>query len=267
MLPLVTATRSGREVENGRTRPVILYCEQENSAEEIEVYVKLRGARELTPAGLMCEGIAALLGRDLGLPIPEPFVVEITDQFISAIKGAAEAPLFENSVGLSFGSRATYPQFAPWSAERVMPIAMRAVAADVFAFDAMIQNPDRRHNNPNCKVRDEELLIYDHDLAFDFLNGVLFWKPPWKPGGLDFLCGRSPTRHTFFDALQGIPHAFDRLVDAWGKIDSTRLNGYVAALPAEWIPAGDAPQQILGYLTDLKSHLPETILEIRKALH
>lgn len=267
MLPLVTATRLGREVGNGRTRPVVLFCDQESTAEEIEVYVKLRGSRELTPAGLMCEGIAALLGRDLGLPIPEPFAVEITDQFIHAIEGTPQAPLFENSVGLSFGSRATYPQFAPWSAERVMPIPMRAVAADVFAFDAMIQNPDRRHDNPNCKVRDDELLIYDHDLAFCFLNGVLFWKPPWEQGGLDFLCGQLPTRHAFFDALRGMPHAFDRLVDAWNRIDSVRLNEYVAALPAEWIPVGDAPQRILGYLADLKSHLPETIMEIRKALH
>ena len=266
-LPLVTATRVGREVGNGRTRPVILYCDQENSAEEIEVYVKLRGSRELTSAGLMCEGIAALLGRDLGLPVPEPFVVEITDQFVRATAATPEAPLFQNSVGPSFGSKATYPQSVPWSAERVMPIAMRAVAADVFAFDAMIRNPDRRHNNPNCKVRDDELLIYDHDLAFDFLNGVLFWKPPWEPGGLDFLCNRSPARHAFFDTLQGMPHAFDRLVDAWSKIDSGRLDGYVAALPTEWIPAGDAPQRILGYLVDLKSHLPETIMEIRKALH
>ena len=267
MLPLVTATRFGRKAENGRTRPPILFCDQENNPEEIEVYVKLRGSPELTSTGLMCEGIAALLGRDLGLPVPEPFAVEITDEFVSAVGEAAEAPLFRSSVGLSFGSKAMYPQFAPWAPERVMPIPMRATAADVFAFDAMIQNPDRRHNNPNCKVRDEELLIYDHDLAFDFLSGVLFWKPPWQQGGVDFLCGQSPTRHAFFDALRGMPHAFDRLVDAWGKIDVARLNGYMAALPAEWIPAGDAAERILGYLADLKSHLPETIMEIRKALH
>jgi hypothetical protein len=148
-----------------------------------------------------------------------------------------------------------------------MPIPMRATAADVFAFDAMIQNPDRRHNNANCKVRDQELLIYDHDLAFDFLSGVLFWKPPWEPGGLDFLCGHLPARHAFFDALQGMPHAFDRLVDAWNRIDSTRLNGYISALPVEWIPAGDASQRILEYLGELRTHLPETIMEIRKALH
>ena len=69
----------------------------------------------------------------------------------------------------------------------------------------------------------------------------------------------------FFDA--SALHAFDRLVDAWGKIDMVRLNGYVAALPVEWLPARDAAQRVLSYLADLKSHLPETIMEIRKALH
>lgn len=233
----------------------------------MEVYVKLLASRQLSPAALMCEGIAALLGRDLGLPIPEPFAVEVTDQFVSALGEDAGAEHLRGSVGWNFGSKAAYPQFAPWSPWRVMPIEMRATAAEVFAFDAMIQNPDRRHGNPNCKVRGSELLIYDHDLAFDFLNAVLSWKPPWEPDALEFLCGRSSDRHVFFDHLRGMPHAFERLVGAWGDIDAARLNAYVSALPAQWIPAGNATQRVLEYIASLKLHLPETILEVRKALH
>src|SRR5262249_26198574 len=31
---------------------------------------------------------------------------------------------------------------------------------------AIIQNPDRRTENPNCLVRGESIRIFDHDLAF-----------------------------------------------------------------------------------------------------
>ena len=148
-----------------------------------------------------------------------------------------------------------------------MLIPMRAVAAEAFAFDAMIQNPDRRHDRPNCSVRDEELLIYDHDLAFSFLSGILFWKPPWEATGLDFLAKISPDRHVFYDQLSGTPLALDRLADAWNNVDSARLNAYFDSLPPAWISTEDARRRIVDYLLDLKLHLPQTLTEVRKVLH
>lgn len=267
MLPRIIATRFGRPVKFGRTRPFVLFCDQENESKEIEVYVKLRGSAQIGATGLMREGIAALLGRDLGLPIPEPFAVEVTQQFASLLHHPDDAQMFKGSVGWNFGSRAQYPQFASWSAERLMPLAMRPLAADTFAFDAMIQNPDRRHENPNCAVRDESLLIFDHDLAFSFLDGVVGWEPPWTPAGLNFIANRSPERHAFFDQLKGMPLEFDRLVAAWNAVDAHRINSYFDALPPEWIPTLDARQKIMDYLAALKRNLPQTILEVRKVLH
>lgn len=265
MLPRITATRFGRAAKVGRTRPFVLFCDQEDISEEIEVYVKLRGSSQIGATGLMCEGISALLGRDLGLPIPAPFVVEITEQFASLVPHT-DIDLFRQSVGWNFGSRAQYPQFAPWSAERPAPVPMRPAMADTFAFDAMIQNPDRRHDNPNCAVRDESLLIFDHDLAFSFLSGVIGWQPPWMQGGLDFLANHSPARHAFFDQLKRMPLDYDRLTNAWDSVDANRVNTYFESLPPEWIPTADARERIVDYLLDLKSHLPQTIAEVRKVL-
>ena len=267
MLSRITATRFGRAAETGRTRPFVLFCDQEDASDEIEVYVKLRSAPQIGATGLMCEGIAALLGRDLGLPIPEPFAVKITEQFASIVQTPKDADLFRRSVGWNFGSQAQYPQFAPWSAERIMPVPMRTAAAETFAFDAMIQNPDRRHDRPNCSVRDEEILIFDHDLAFSFLSGILFWKPPWEATGLDFLAKSSPDRHVFYDQLSGMPLVLDRLTNAWNNVDASRVNDYFDSLPSNWIPAGDARRRIVDYLLDLKLHLPQTLAEVRKVLH
>lgn len=266
MLPRITATRFGRAAEVGRTRPFVLFCDQEDTSQEIEVYVKLRGSAQIGGTGLMCEGISALLGRDLGLPIPEPFAVEITERFATLPAQPEDAELFRRSVGWNFGSRAQYPQFAVWSAENTMPLPMRPIAADAFAFDAMIQNVDRRHDNPNCAVRDESLLLFDHDLAFSFLSGVIGWKPPWKADGLAFLANHLPTRHAFYDQLRRMPLDFTRLTAAWDGVDADRLRAYFESLPPEWIPTADAREQIMDYLLALKSNLEPTLAQVRKAL-
>lgn len=44
--------------------------------------------------------------------------------------------------------------------------ATRPTAAGVLLFDAIIQNPDRRDENPNCLVQGNELRMIDHELAF-----------------------------------------------------------------------------------------------------
>ena len=268
MLPRVTATRFGRDPGFGRTQPLVLHCDRQGEEEEVEVYVKLRGSPRIAPTGLLREAVGTLLGRDLGLPIPEPFAVEITEQFVRAMPspGASHAALIANSVGWNFGSRARFPQVVQWSPAMVVPINLRPQLAEVFAFDAMIQNPDRGRRNPNCKVKDEELVIYDHELAFSFLDLIGRGKPPWEPGGLDHLTAPTADQHAFFEELRGTSVALERLVDAWAKIDAARVAAYFAALPPGWVPAGDAPQRITDYVAELQQHLPQTIEAIRQAL-
>ena len=135
----------------------------------------------------------------------------------------------------------------------------------MLAFDGLVQNPDRRWNNPNCLVRGEELAIFDHDLAFSFLAGIIGAKHPWQAGGLDFLASR-PNRHVFFDGLKGTQLNFDRLVGALESIDQHRLSEYSNAIPEEWKSGTDATPRIVAYIQELKEHLSEAITELAKLL-
>jgi hypothetical protein len=262
MLPKVTASRFDRRLGSGRTKPCLIVADTEDR-EEVELVVKFAAACDLR--GLVCEAMASLLAGDLDLPVPDAFLVEITGDFAQTILDREVASNARNSRGLNFGTRKLSPQFSTWLVGRPIPLALRPTAAEVFAFDGFIQNPDRRFNNPNCLVRGDELAIFDHDLAFSFLAGIIGGRQPWETGGLDFLASR-PNRHVFFEGLQGTEPSFDRLVGAFESIDTARLSQYSNALPEQWRSGTDAAERIVEYIAKLKEHLPELVTEVTRIL-
>lgn len=52
----------------------------------------------------------------------------------------------------------------------------RDQAAAIFAFDLLIQNPDRHTVNPNLWTRSDRLVVYEHEQAFSFLHVLGFVK-------------------------------------------------------------------------------------------
>lgn len=262
ILPKVTASRFDRRLGSGRTKPCIIFGETEEH-EEIELVVKFAAGCELR--GLVCEAFASLLADDLDLPVPQACVVEITIDFARTVPDREMAANIRQSCGFNFGSRKLSSQFSTWPVGRPIPLALRPTAAEVFAFDGLLQNPDRRWNNPNCLVRGEELAIFDHDLAFSFLAGVIGGRQPWEPGGLDFLAS-NPNRHVFFDGLHGTAVSFGRLLGAFESIDRQRLSEYSNAIPEQWRSGTDATGRIVAYIEQLKEHLAEAIAEVARIL-
>jgi HipA-like kinase len=260
MLEKLTIARFGRRITAGRTKPCIVYCNLADGG-EFEAVVKLKAGCETGAGGLLAEAVAAQLAMDLDLPVPQGCLLEITKDFAEAMMDEIARPAFLKSVGWNFGSKKLPPQFATIPIDRLLRINMRQAAAEIFAFDAMIQNPDRRRQNPNCLACGDELMIYDHELGFSIGSSVIGWKPPWEHDSLKFL-----RDHVFFKQLSGLPFDFNRLIGAWEGIDSSRIKSYFTALPDEWQPAGGRAIEIRDYLLQLKQYIPKVIETIGKAL-
>lgn len=126
---------------------------------------------------------------------------------------------------------------------------LRPAASEIFAFDALIQNADRRQVNPNLLTNGEEVFLCDHEQAFSFLAGVIGWQPPWAGHGTEFL-----RNHVFFQQLKGIAHNWDRLRGALGALTDTRLGEYLGAVPNEWRSNNTAADQIVKYLEDARQN-------------
>ncbi len=218
MVSEVKAVTFVKALRHGRTCPCLMLCEDDDG-NVLEVVVKLRTGNECSPTGLTCELLASLLALDLDLPVPAPYIVLVDTDFHTGISDATLAERFRSSEGPNFGCRHLGVGFTTWPQLRSIPASLMQDAADVFAFDLIIQNPDRRREKPNLLRKGDDLAIFDHEMAFSFLYALAPNEYPWEGKGMNYA-----KDHIFFNDLKGKELSWDRLQGALEAVDDRRLS-------------------------------------------
>lgn len=262
MLDLVSAVRFDKRMGSGKTMPILLECERDDGR-AVEAVTKLSGRCERGVGTLVAEAIAALLAADLDLPVPEPFLVRLTPEFVATLTDPAVRENARKSSSIGFGSKKLPPGFATWPPEKPIPRSLRGAALEIFAFDALIQNADRRPDNANCLCDGSSFAIFDHELTF-LTEGIIGWRPPWETGALEFF--RHNGGHLFFDRLRGGECHLARLAGAWEAITDARLMEYEAALPPEWSVDGGVAKRALVYIGNVRDNIEPALAEIARVL-
>lgn len=262
MLDTAIAVRFIRKMTSGKTRPSLFTCEV-TPDREVELVTKFSAGCESGVRALAAEAIAAMLATDLDLPCPEPFLVKMQPELVAAIPDQEVAEQARKSAPIAFGSLALPNGFTVWPIGRPLLKPMVQICAEIIAFDGMIQNPDRRPENPNCLYRGGDWAIFDHDLAFSN-DMVINWRPPWEAGGLDWL-GR-PDAHALIEQLRGKQVNFERFKGAWDGITDERLVQYRAALPPEWSAADPFVGQTLSYVAKLRDNVESVLDEVWRVI-
>lgn len=170
MITTVKAVTFIKPLRSGRTCPCLMICE-DDAGGKFEIVVKLRAGIDSGATGLTCELLASLLANDLDLIVPKPFIVNVDSRFYEAISDTTLAERFRKSQGANFGSQYLSAGYT-WPQGKSISSSLMQMAADIFAFDLMIQNPDRREDKPNLLRKGDELVIYDHEMAFSFLYAI-----------------------------------------------------------------------------------------------
>jgi len=155
---------------SGRTKPAVFLCEDLDGNSAGEFVVKLRRGIDSGVVGLTCELLSSLLAEKLGIRTPNPAIVEI-DPAIGGLLNPRDtemARLIRNSGGLNFGSEVLVGGYSVWPIDKSVPASLERLAGEIFFFDALTQNPDRKVNNPNFLWKGEEILLIDHELGFSF---------------------------------------------------------------------------------------------------
>ncbi len=265
MLSAATAVRFDRVMSKGKTQPCLLACTLENG-DEVELIAKFAAGCELKERALVAEAVTAMLAADLDLPVPEPFVIQLSPEFIETISDTGTAEKAQAGPSACFGSKKLPPGFAIYPVEKPLPRTLILTAGEIFAFDHFIANPDRTVANPNLLFNGREFAIYDHELAF-FTEGVLGYHAPWEEGGAQFPQGLpAAVRHVFLEELRGEEMDLNRLSGAFDIITDGRLEEYRQALPEGWVGDGASADRILGYIRELKEKLPLAIDQLVQAL-
>lgn len=266
MLEVVTAVRFVRAMTSGRTCPILFDCKRQ-SGTNVEVVTKL-SASECGVHGIVREAVSALLAADLGLPVPEPLLVQLAEGFIESMPEAQSVAvrLLRQSLYPTFGTALLPPGFAVHSADRPLGRSLLSKAAEIFAFDALTLNADRRVENPNCLCNGTDFAVIDHEMTLqtDTLGSVL--QPyPWRPGALHFLTSNRG-EHLLYRGLKGEPINLDRLYAAWEAITTERLKAYREAIHVEWQATTQLVNDAVDYLVELQMHLNDAFSEVRRTL-
>ena len=262
MLSQVTAVRFDGRAKSGRTIPCRLTCEAADGA-EVEVMAKFSDGCDRKVTGLVMEAFAAILAADLDLPVPEPFLVVLEPEFIAGLPDETVAEMALRSNPVAFGSKHLPPGYTSWPVGKAIPKDALATAAEIFAFDVLIVNDDRRSVNPNCLFSGSSLAIYDHEMAF-FTEGIVGWQPPWEISSLDSF--KQTRRHLFSEQLCGKAVNFDRFAGAWLTITNERLAAYRAALPDAWNAASQHADQALMYIGQVRDNIEAAPQEVRRVI-
>lgn len=261
MLTRVHAIEFVRRSINGKTKPAVVICENDDG-NTIETLAKFSAGPERGTASLAVELVAACLAGDLGLPIPEPYLVECSPDWITTVPADFRGHV-QASCNVAFGSKLITGQLAAWNRDTPISDPMVSTAAAVFAFDAWIDNIDRRDGNPNCIVRGDEIRIFDHDLAFP-PGPILGKQPPWVIGSLRHL--EEPGKHIFWSGLRGRVVDYAAIRDRWSALSDARLSEYGLCLPAEWAPSRGVVDAAQASIRSVRDNIEGCIAEMQRVL-
>ena len=240
-----------------------LTCERADQS-FVEVVAKFSGACDRNDASLAMEVVGACLAADLGLPVPRPYLLDVQPAWVATVTDIERRNVMLRSAPFAFGSTQAGPGFRVWTTVDRLADTMLPTAAGIFAFDAFINNVDRRSDNPNCLVKGSDLRIFDHELAFLY-KGILFWREPWQAGALAPFA--TPGRHIFYEGLKGRDDVdFGPIRQAWSSIDDGRLAAYKACIPAAWSTAAPAVDDAISLIQGVRDHIDAALAEVRRVL-
>jgi hypothetical protein len=259
------STQFIRPMSTGRNRPLLLGCE-DAAGDKFEVVVKFRG-REMTDKAQSAELIAAQLADDLGLQAPQAAVVDVASGFEAIIPEKGLAAMVKSSAGSNFGSVHLGAGFTTWPPGRAPFGAQRDQAADIFAFDTLIQNPDRRAANPNLWARSNRLGVYDQDQAFLFLSVPIIGGAP-KPWSVANQAAsfRFLEQHIFYHSIRGGSLNLGPFKEKLGALTDEQIRWYIDTVPAAWRNQSDFCERIAEYLREARQEREDLVNCIKHIL-
>ena len=128
-----------------------------------------------------------------------------------------------------------------------------------FAFDALIQNVDRRAINPNLFVTGNEFYVYDHETSFSFLQAILPSPQPWILEAELYL-----KDHIFYHGLKGKAIELDDFCERLSALSDAVLQGFRDEVPQEWIHS--CLDLIEGHLKSVRAHTEEFSVQVKRSL-
>jgi len=252
-LPQIEALRAGRVMASGTTQPMSLEGVDRETGEKGQFIIKFIKSPRMSEVSSARELIAAWIALELNLPVVEPVVIHVSQDFVESMRGREGFLTASQSLGENFGSR--YKSgFQELLVGQKFSGKMEEMALRIYGFDSFITNPDRGHQKSNVNTNGEEFLIFDHELSFSHVTILPFLrsKTPW------ILSEHEKTlfeKHVFYPYLKGKEQDFTTFAFDLQRINDDFWQKVNAFLPAAWRTS--EVDEIRAYLTEIVNHRDE----------
>jgi hypothetical protein len=177
------------------------------------------------------ELLGAFIGKQLGLAVVEPVLIEVIPAFAETLKGGVQHRAATSSLGLNYGSVYMGSKL-DFIRGQALSEPLMDEAARVFAFDVLISNADRRVDKPNMFTDGSRIYLFDHELAFGFIYEVFKNREPWhiRPQDLEWI-----QNHYFYSYLQAHPVSLTTFTDRLEQLSEAFWRRAASLIPASWM--------------------------------
>ncbi|MBN9692796.1 MAG: hypothetical protein J0M24_21320 [Verrucomicrobia bacterium] len=222
-----------------------------------DIIAKFRGGLRHDTLGAAAEVLCARFAGHLGFRTPEPFLVEVGRDFSESVPLEAKT-LVERSLGLNFGSGYMGFGLTALPQELKLNRQQKKKAAAAFALDILIQNYDRKRDNPNMLWDGDEFYLIDHEAAIAPICEA-------ETMGYQMLELDKFYDHVFFPTITPADAEFSEVYEALGGISGEVIDGWLSEIPESWLQ-GDSRVTLREYFLWLSENRGTILNLIRERI-
>ncbi len=250
-LPQIVALSSFNPFSSGSTKPMGVHGVNVKTGERGQYVVKFRNSGRMSVESSCREMLGAWMALELDISCVEPVMMNITDAFVKTLIGREGYKAALQSIGNNFASvyEACY-QIVPLVKFHLNEDFIQQ-ARKIFMFDMLIHNADRGARMPNVLSNSEKLLVYDHEMAFSFVNYLSFGKnsAPWEIGPSEM---EMVKLHYFYGILKEETNDFTQLITLLDRFTDNFWQKTRKWIPPDW--QTDDLKIIKEHVTQVVSH-------------
>lgn len=186
-LPQIEALSDFGVMDTGTTEPMGIRGVDIDTGIRGQFVVKYINSSRMSAKSSCRELLGCWMARELEITVVEPVLVNISEAFVGNLIGKQGYQSALKSIGLNYGSvyEAGY-NMVP-NSNFALNGNLIEQAKTIFMFDMFIANADRGAGKPNVLSNGENLLVFDHELAFSFVDIISFLRnpKPWTIGAAE----------------------------------------------------------------------------------
>jgi hypothetical protein len=196
---------------------------------------------------------ANILASEFDLEVPEPALVYVDRTIIKQLKKDNRYSNFDLREGYYFATE-YLEDTSQLKVDIIYKLTDKATLENIFAFDVLIKNVDRRVGKPNVMGWQGSVLLIDHELSLDIKKTFKDYLKlnAWKR----FRFG-GEHRHVLIDTLQvskqGELWNFDSFLEYLQRMNLSKLFGCRDVLERTGNNTEDF-EPIISYLTEIKNN-------------